>query len=318
MSTYLDLDHLRTLVAIADCGGFGKASTALHMSQPALSQHVRLLERGLKRKLFQREGRGMRLTPEGHRVLAEARTLLAAHDRAMERLAIHSPREIVLGSSEHAAEQVLPEMIRAVHEAFPDATTRFEIGRSTHLSEAVDKGTVDLAFILASRGDEGGREITRLPLTWFAKPGWSPPSRDDVFPLVAFAEPCALRERAMAALAAAGHRVQVAGQATTLDGVLAGVRAGLGVALLPTIRKAPHGLVARDDLPPVGTASLNLLVRRGLDPAIEWAALAAGQAYFDQVAGSGVLKLLVEASDRSAMVIDRHDVSVLDRPRLGA
>lgn len=290
MATNLDLDHLRTLVAIADCGGFGKASAVLHISQPALSQHVRLLERSLKRKLFERDGRLMKLTAYGQRVLAESRTLLAAHDQALERLAVRSVREIVLGSSEHSAEQVLPEMIRALHQAFPEATTRFHIGRSTQLSEAVDKGTVDLAFILASRGNEGGRELARLPLTWFAPPGWTPP-RDAAFPLVAFEEPCALRERAMAALSAEGFRVRVTGQSTTLDGVLAGVRAGLGVALLPTIKKAPEGLVARDDLPPVGTASLNVLARRGLDPDIELAALDAGEAYFARVAGSAVLKL---------------------------
>ena len=154
MATSLDLDHLRTLVAIAECGGFSKAAAALHISQPALSQHVRLLERGLGRKLFEKDGRGMKLTAEGDRVLAEERQILSVHDQALARLDVRAEQTLVVGSTEHAAEQVLPAMIRALSEAFPQVTTRFEIGRSTQLTESVAKGVVDFAIILASRGDD--------------------------------------------------------------------------------------------------------------------------------------------------------------------
>ncbi len=280
MTTSLDLDHLRTLVAIADCGGFGKAAAALHISQPALSQHIRLLERALKRKLFEKDGRVMRLTEHGEEVLAEARRLLSAHDDALDRLRVQSrQRTVVVGSSEHSAEQVLPEMIRSLRAAFPDVSTRFEIGRSTRLAEAVERGTVDFAFILASRGDEAGREIGRMPLRWYSSPSWVPPEHGEPIALVAFEEPCALRERALAALGA-DHRVVVAGQSTTLEGVLAGVRAGLGVALLPSAGGDPVGLIARDDLPDTGSAGLNVMVRRGLDPELESTAVAAGEAFF--------------------------------------
>ncbi|MCW2747960.1 MAG: LysR family transcriptional regulator [Nocardioidaceae bacterium] len=281
MGTSLELDHLRTLVAIAECGGFGKAAAVLHISQPALSQHVRILERSLKRKLFVKDGRGVKFTVAGEEVLAEARQILAAHDQAVSRLVGETEKVVVLGSSEHFAPQVLPEMIRVFHETFPHVTTRFEIGRTTHLIDAVDKGSVDFAFILASRGNESGREIGRLPLKWFAAPDWTPPTDGEPFALVAFDEPCALRERATAALVALGSRVTVAGQSGMLEGVLAGVRAGLGVALLPDVDGAPHGLVARDDLPEVGSAGVNILTRRGLDADIELATVDAGEAFFE-------------------------------------
>jgi DNA-binding transcriptional LysR family regulator len=282
MASSLDLDHLRTLVAISECGGFSKAAAVLHISQPALSQHIRLLERGLKRKLFVKEGRGMRFTVDGELVLAEARQILGVHDQALARLQVRSEQIVVVGSSEHSADQVLPEMIRALDASFPGVTTRFEIGRSTRLAELVDKGSIDFAFVLASRGNEGGREIGRMPLHWYAAPGWTPPADDRPFPLVAFEEPCALRERAMSSLGADGHRVVVSGQSTTLEGVLAGARAGLGVALLPSMGGAPAGLVRRDDLSDVGSAGLNLLTRRGLDPEIEQTAISAGEAFFQR------------------------------------
>jgi DNA-binding transcriptional LysR family regulator len=280
MSVSLDLEHLRTLVAIAECGGFSKAAAVRHISQPALSQHVRLLERGLKRKLFEKDGRVMKFTPEGERVLVEARKILECHDASMSLLEAESAVTITVGSSEHAAEQVLAEMLRALRDAFPDRTTRFQIGRSTQLLDSVAKGGVDLAFVLDPTGRGAGHQVGELPLHWYAAPGWTPPPAGEPWPLVAFEEPCGLRERALRLLAEEGHRVDVTAASTTLEGVLAGVRAGLGVALLPSAGGRPAGIVERKDLPPAGRTDFRMVVRRGLDPAVEAAALAAGEEFF--------------------------------------
>jgi DNA-binding transcriptional LysR family regulator len=279
MTTSLDLEHLRTLVAIAECGGFSKAAAVRHISQPALSQHVRLLERGLKRKLFERDGRNMRFTREGERVLAEARRIIEVHDASLRRLEAERDQTIVVGSTEHSAEQILPEMIKALQAAFPDCATRFEIGRSTQLTEAVAKGTVDFAFVLDPSGQGAGHLVGRLPLVWYAARGWTPGA---TLPLVAFEEPCGLRERALSVLAAVGHRVDVVAQSTTLEGVLAGVRAGLGVALLPSTGGRSSDLAVHTDLPDAGTTHLRMIARRGLAPDVEQTALTAGADFFTQ------------------------------------
>jgi len=282
MTTSLDLEHLRTLIAIAECGGFSKAAAVRHISQPALSQHVRLLERGLKRKLFEKEGRTMRFTHEGERVLAEARRIIGVHDASLHRLEVERDRTIVIGSTEHSAQQILPEMIRAVQAAFPDCATRFEIGRSTQLGEAVGKGVVDFAFVLDPSGHGAGHLVGRLPLIWYAAWGWSPPEPGGTWPLIAFEEPCGLRERALSILTGEGHHVEVAAQSTTLEGVLAGVRAGLGVALLPSAGGRPSGLSVCGDLPDAGTTHLRMVARRGLAAEVEETALAAGVEFFAQ------------------------------------
>lgn len=279
MTTSLDLEHLRTLVAIAECGGFTKAAAVRHISQPALSQHVRLLERALKRKLFEKDGRTMRFTPEGERVLVEARKILDAHDASLRLLEAEHRDTIVVGSTEHAAEQVLPDMLNALRQAFPRTKTRFEISRSTQLAESIAKGTVDVAFVLDPSGHGAGHPVGRLPLRWYATPGWTP-TPGGPLPLIAFEEPCGLRERALQLLAAEGHRVEVTAASTTLEGVLAGVRAGLGLALLPSAGGRASGVVCRSDLPEAGHAYLRMLVRRGLDADVEHEALAAGETFF--------------------------------------
>ncbi|MFI5428938.1 LysR family transcriptional regulator [Aeromicrobium sp. UC242_57] len=63
MAATLDLIHLRSFVAISDCGGFGRAATVLHMSQPTVSQHVRALEKRLGQPLVEKHGRGVRFHP---------------------------------------------------------------------------------------------------------------------------------------------------------------------------------------------------------------------------------------------------------------
>jgi DNA-binding transcriptional LysR family regulator len=282
MTNSLDLEHLRTLVAIAECGGFSKAAAVRHISQPALSQHVRLLERGLKRKLFERDGRNMRFTHEGERVLAEARRIIEVHDASLRRLEAERGRTIVVGSTEHSAEQILPEMIRALQDAFPDCATRFEIGRSTQLAEAVGRGAVDFAFVLDPSGQGAGHVVGRLPLVWYTARGWSPPAPGETWPLIAFEEPCGIRERALSVLTNEGHHVEVSAQSTTLEGVLAGVRAGLGVALLPSAGGRPSGLSVHKDLPDAGTTHLRMVARRGLAGEVEQTALAAGVEFFAQ------------------------------------
>ncbi|MER7555776.1 LysR family transcriptional regulator [Nocardioides sp. NPDC126508] len=290
MSISLDIEHLRTLVAIAESGGFTKAAAVRHISQPALSQHVRLLERTLKRRLFEKDGRTMRFTPDGERVLVEARKILATHDASLALLEVANPTTITVGCVEHAVEQMLPELLRTLTQAFPETGTRFEIGRSTQLYDSVAKGSVDLAFVLDPSGQAAGHEVGLLPLHWYAAP--REPLAEETFSLVAFEEPCGLRERALALLAEAGHQVEVTATSTTLEGVLAGVRAGLGTALLPGIGGSPHGIRERTGLPAAGTAHLRMIARRGLDPEVEETALAAGR---DFLAGTPSLRLISNA-----------------------
>ena len=70
-------------MAVADCGGFQRAATHLHLSQGAVSQHVRRLEAAVGRPLVERHGRGSRFTRDGEQLLAQARRILALHDETL-------------------------------------------------------------------------------------------------------------------------------------------------------------------------------------------------------------------------------------------
>jgi DNA-binding transcriptional LysR family regulator len=266
MPAVLDIVALRSVVAVADCGGFHRAAEALMLSQSAVSQHVRRLEKTVGRPLVQREGRVSRFTPEGEALIGEARRILAAHDAALGRLGVGDPREsLVLGSTEHAADELLPRVMGALQEVFPGTAVRFRLDRSSRLNDAVDRGTLDLAMYIGDVVDGDSISAGALPLTWYAAPGWRRPAGAPI-PLVVIDSPCTIRRRALQTLSDNGLPATVVGEAAYLAGVLNAARGGLGVALVAGVGAAPEGLEPCPDLPPVPPERLHLRVRAGSDP----------------------------------------------------
>src|SRR5450755_2833342 len=100
MAHILDVAPLRSLVAVADCGGFLRAAAVLHLSQAAVSQHVRRLEAAVGRPLVERHGRGSRFTSDGEQLLSYARRILALHDTALQSFGVDIPETVVIGSTE--------------------------------------------------------------------------------------------------------------------------------------------------------------------------------------------------------------------------
>ena len=76
MPQMLDLEHLRTFVAIAETGSFTRAADVVFKTQSAVSMQMRRLEEKIGKPIFVRDGRSFRLTEEGERLLGYARRLV--------------------------------------------------------------------------------------------------------------------------------------------------------------------------------------------------------------------------------------------------
>jgi DNA-binding transcriptional LysR family regulator len=74
----MELYQLRSFVAVSEVENLTRAADRLHVSQPAVSAHIKALEEEFELALFERRSNGMRLTPAGRRLLVEAQKLLAA------------------------------------------------------------------------------------------------------------------------------------------------------------------------------------------------------------------------------------------------
>jgi DNA-binding transcriptional LysR family regulator len=281
MRPVLDIVALRSLIAVADYGGFHRAGAELALSQSAVSQHVRRLEKALGLPVVERDGRKTRFTAQGAQLLEEARLILGAHDAAVQRLLGEegaTAATVVIGATEHGADQILPALTDAVREVRPDAEVRVRIDRSARLTEAVERGELDLAVYVTEATTAEGTSVGDLPLRWYAAPGWQPPATGTL-PLVAVNAPCVIRRRALTELAARRMPATVVAEAGYLAGVLDAARAGLGAALLAVPGgQSPDGLIPYRGLPAIPPVRLSALARRGSDPALTGAAVQAVRA----------------------------------------
>jgi DNA-binding transcriptional LysR family regulator len=246
----LDPAHLRSFLAIVRFGGYHRAAEALHLTQPAVSRHMRRLEAQLGRPLFARRGRGVELTPYGERAAAELGAVLAAHDRAVTRLRRdgrgHGP--FVLGVIENLVDPVLPDFLGIVREQVGERPVQLRVDRSFQLVERVAGGEVDAAIVLDPGDTPGAIELGPLTLRWWAAPALAAGPPADPFPLVAYDPPCGLRDLALRRLGALGADPVLMAQSPHLSGVHAAVRSGLGYALLAAggdgLRAVRHGPLA--------------------------------------------------------------------------
>src|SRR5256885_3359636 len=116
------LRQFEVFLAVAKAGSFRAAAEAMHLSQPALSQHVAEVERELGTRLFDRLGRKVALTEAGRVLEEHAHRLFASLASAREAVAhISGPKRasLVLGASTTPGNYVLPGLIAALPETFP-------------------------------------------------------------------------------------------------------------------------------------------------------------------------------------------------------
>jgi DNA-binding transcriptional LysR family regulator len=233
----VDLDpvHLRSFLAIVRYGGYHRAAEALHLTQPAVSRHMRQLDGQLGQPLFARRGRGVELTPFGERAAAELEEVLATHDRAVARLQRQGPEAgpFVLGVIENLVDPVLPDLLEVVREQIGDRPLQLRVDRSFQLVERLGRGEIDAAIVVDPGDARGATELGAITLRWWATPTLAasdPPP--DPLPLVAYDPPCSLRDLALARLEELGLETLIAAESPHLTGVHAAVRNGLGYALL--------------------------------------------------------------------------------------
>jgi DNA-binding transcriptional LysR family regulator len=230
----LDLAHLRSFLAIVRYGGYHRAAEALHLTQPAVSRHMRHLEADLGERLFTRRGRGVELTPFGERAAVELEGVLAAHDGALARLQRGTDGgPFVLGTIENLVDPFLPTLLAAARDELGDRQIQLRVDRSFELVARLQRGEIDAAIVIDRGRAPDALPLGTVTLRWWASPELA--ARDLLprpFPLVAYDPPCGLRDQAVARLTELGIEYELTAESPHLSGVQTAVRNGLGYALL--------------------------------------------------------------------------------------
>lgn len=240
----LDIVPLRSVVAVARCGGVHRAAETLHLTQSTVSAHLRRLEHTSGGAIVEKVGRGIRFTEHGNRLLGHAQSILDAHDAAISELAAPATRTLTIAATEHGADLLIPALSQGLDPLPGGWTAQFRFDRSIQVANAVERGLADVAIFLAPPGHPDA--VGPLQLHWYAARGWTPPTQE--IPVLLFDEPCVLRAPATEVLHRDRVRHVIAAEATNLAGLYSATRGGLGATLLPEI-DATDGLAVVDSLP---------------------------------------------------------------------
>jgi len=119
----MNLNHLRAFVSVAESLSFSRAAERLHMSQPALSNQIRLLEEDFDTKLFVRNRRTVSLSAVGKDILDDAQRLLSQVDEIKQRVrraAKGAGGILRIGFVASATPEIIPRMTIAFRKNFPE------------------------------------------------------------------------------------------------------------------------------------------------------------------------------------------------------
>ena len=171
----MDIHQLKTFVAVAREGSITRASELLHLSQPAVSAHIKAIEDAVGLALFDRTPRGMSLTHEGRRLLAKAEQTLAAHRDLMEEATRIKGRligKLRLGAGSNSKHEAPGRLVTLLAERCPEVEVTLEHGTSRDVLAGLRSGSLDAGFY--NEPGEPDPELATLEVSrfgiWVAAP----------------------------------------------------------------------------------------------------------------------------------------------------
>ena len=253
--------QLRSFLAVAETLSFTKAAERLGLAQPTISQHIRKLEAAAKRVLITRDTRDVRLTDNGDAMAGFARSILSAHDAAARYFSGSAMRgRLRFGTADDLAITGLPRILREFRQIYPQINLELTVGQSDQLYRKLNAGQLDLVFVKWVAGAKDGTVVQHDSFSWVGLEQTSLEPGNPV-PLIAYPSPSLSRKLAIDALEAHGRTWRITCTTRQISGVLAAVRAGIGVAVMPT-SLVPEDLkiiTRRFDLPAVGDVDFTLI-----------------------------------------------------------
>ena len=233
MANLLDLDQLRTFLAIADAGSFTSAATHVHRTQSAVSMQMRKLEERVGKSLFERDGRNVRLTEAGEHMVHYARRLMRLND---ETVAAFNDTELTgsvyLGTPDDYAERFLPEILARFARSNPRVEVNVVCEESEVLFKSVKANKLDLAIVTHCADTESATIFRREPLFWVASRQHDAEVCDPL-PLSLSQPSCEWRRLAVNKLDEIGRAYRIVYSSRNSTAIMAAVLAGLAITTVP-------------------------------------------------------------------------------------
>jgi DNA-binding transcriptional LysR family regulator len=246
----VNLEQLRSFVAVARVGNFTRAAERLHLAQPSLSRQIASLEQDLGAELFHRARGRSSLTTAGESLLPLARRMLADADsvrRELAELAGLQRGSVRIGATPTLCISLVAEVLSVFHAEYPGIELHLSEQGSRRLLDQLAGGELDLALITTS-GAASAEQFTVTPLLVeelvVISSAKAPPvvSGDTItlaeaaaLPQIVFSSTYDLRATTDAAFRAAGLTPDAVVEGAEMDAVLRFVERGIGIAIVPAM-----------------------------------------------------------------------------------
>ncbi|HXH42780.1 MAG TPA: LysR substrate-binding domain-containing protein [Bradyrhizobium sp.] len=266
----LDLELLRSFVSVVESGGFTRAGARVHRTQSTVSQQIKRLEEDVGQVLLHRDGKDVRPTEAGERLLSYARRLLSLAEEARD--VLREPNgegAIRLGIPEDFAAYRLAKLLGAFSRSHPRLRLDVRADQSKHLARDLERGELDLALYKREAGAKDAIAVWPERVHWVTSKNH--PIDVDVpsVPLIGFPLGCIYRAGAIHALESAGRAWHTAYTSSSLAGIQAAVAAGMGLSILSemAIQSDHRVLTAKDGFAPINKTEVALMASPGASPA---------------------------------------------------
>jgi DNA-binding transcriptional LysR family regulator len=257
MTALIDIEQLRTFIAIAETGSFTRAAEIVHKTQSAVSMQMKRLEERLDRPIFSRDGRASKLTEDGERLLDYARRIVKLN---VEALATFSDQELFgrvrLGVPDDYADRYLPEIMARFARAYPGVELTVVCEPSVALFDRIEANDLDLAIVTNCNANRTSEIFRHESLLWVTSNRHAT-QLEEPLPLALGRPSCAFRQSAVECLERMGRAHRVLYTSPNSGAVAAAVLSGLAVSVFPEsgLRPGMRVLTPADgfpELPPCG------------------------------------------------------------------
>lgn len=262
MDTHVELSLLRSFLKVADEGNITRAAASMHLSQPAVTQHIASLERIFGAVLLERTGRGVELTGAGKILADYAKRMISTLEEAHQVILEHEKGitgRLVIGAGTTTSIFVLPAWLTRFRASHPGVDIVVRTGRSKEVAELTLGREADLGMVTSAVRHPGLTSVDLLeerivlvcPSDHHLSGQTVPAARLESCALILFPEGTGFRAYLDGVLRQVGISMRVKMETDSVEAIKSFVAVGLGVSFLPS------SAVAREvDSGALGTISI--------------------------------------------------------------
>lgn len=257
----LDIDQLKTFLAIIETRNFTKAADRVAKTQSAVSMQVKKLEETLGKQLFLREGRTISISDHGQRLISYARDIVEKSNEAIAAFDENALRgSVYLGTADDYAERFLPGILAGFSQSNPLVEVSVICEDTNGLIHHIREGELDVAIVTHNFSSIQNELLRKEPLLWVTSANHTVQDSDPV-PLALGSPNCGWRKSAVDALAKSGRAFRMLYSSSSATVLTSAVLSGLAVAVLPesALRRGMRILTERDGFPALPQCEIGLL-----------------------------------------------------------